>query len=82
MSRRVTGSYKKFRKKYLQAKNKEGTQHCYICGVELDFNVHPVINTSATIDHIIPLSKGGKLKDLNNIALCCYKCNCSKGDTI
>ncbi len=32
----------------------------------------------ATIDHIVPISKGGPLFDLNNIAVACGKCNHKK----
>jgi len=75
-----SGSYKRFRKRFLEAKRKEGTQYCYYCGEELLFGVHPLVNLSATIDHVKPLSKGGALRDVDNIVLACYKCNCDKGD--
>ncbi len=80
MGRNVSGSYKRFRRRYLATKNKEGIQLCEVCGRELIFGVHPTVETSATIDHIKPISKGGLLKDLDNIRLCCYQCNCDKGD--
>ena len=35
----------------------------------------------ATVDHIIPLSKGGA-EDFTNLQLLCRKCNVEKGDTI
>lgn len=34
----------------------------------------------ATIDHIIPISKGGSLLDPINFAVCCHKCNNEKSD--
>ncbi len=36
-------------------------------------------NIIATIDHIIPLSKGGDFKDPKNIRVSCGKCNSKKG---
>ena len=33
----------------------------------------------ATIDHIVPLSKGGPYFDYNNINVCCGQCNSKKG---
>ena len=75
------GSYKRFRKKFLKAKSEEGKQYCHYCGVELVFGIHPIVNESATIDHVKPLSKGGALKDVDNLVLSCYKCNCDKGDS-
>jgi len=35
---------------------------------------------AVTIDHITPLSKGGHMRDLQNLAPMCYKCNNNKGD--
>lgn len=34
------------------------------------------------IDHVIPLSKGGKEKDQGNLAFSCYECNREKSDEI
>lgn len=76
----TSGSYKRFRKRYMMLKELEGTQYCSICNEELIFGIHPPISLSATIDHIKPISKDGGLKDLDNLRLCCYKCNCDKGD--
>jgi hypothetical protein len=46
--------------------------HCHYCGVELD-------SFTATIDHKIPRSKGGK-NNKGNRVLCCRRCNTLKGD--
>ena len=59
---------------------------CYICGQKCDFNDwNPGLNRSwsagdsyPTIDHVIPISKGGK-DTLENTRLACWKCNVSKG---
>lgn len=34
-----------------------------------------------TVDHIIPVSKGGSLLDTKNMVECCYTCNNDKGIT-
>lgn len=48
---------------------------CQICGKE-------ILNMKdCTIDHIIPISKGG-LTELNNCQLAHMKCNLDKGNTI
>lgn len=53
---------------------------CYICGVK-------VIKSSnyrkdmATIDHVIPLSKGGS-HTYENVKTCCHSCNSKKRDKI
>lgn len=35
-----------------------------------------------TIDHVIPISKGGNQKAKNNMQVLCKKCNGDKGDKI
>jgi 5-methylcytosine-specific restriction endonuclease McrA len=44
---------------------------CYIC--------HDKIGN--TIDHVIPISKGGT-NDISNLRPACYQCNYEKGDKI
>lgn len=39
-------------------------------------------NKLATIDHVIPLSKGGEMWNLDNLVPACYTCNMRKGDKI
>ncbi len=36
----------------------------------------------ATIDHIIPISRGGSLFEESNIDILCYKCNQKKADKL
>ena len=46
-------------------------QVCAYCGVRLN-------SKTATADHKIPLSRGGKDRKSNTV-LCCYTCNQEKG---
>lgn len=39
-----------------------------------------LINSDATIDHIVPLSKGGSKHDPSNLVAACRSCNSSKKD--
>lgn len=54
---------------------------CYLCGKETNFSddrwgwYGP---NYPTIDHVIPLSKGGK-HSWNNVKVCCGRCNAEKG---
>ena len=55
---------------------------CAICGKPVYFSLkypHPL---SATIDHIIPISKGGHPSDINNLQLAHRSCNRQKSDKI
>lgn len=53
---------------------------CAYCGVEMDFNVRGRISPprKATIDHIVPIARGGGHVP-ENVTLCCSRCNSSKG---
>ena len=50
----------------------EKNPHCKYCNRLLEFR-------ESSLDHVIPLSKGGSNK-LSNIVLACYKCNKEKAD--
>ena len=50
---------------------KAKSQKCFYCGCELN-------DSNQTIDHIIPIAKGGT-NDINNLVRCCHECNQVKG---
>lgn len=55
---------------------------CGICGKPVDFSYkypHPL---SPTVDHIIPISKGGHPSDLSNLQLAHRCCNRQKSDKL
>ena len=52
---------------------------CHWCGAEM--SLHPLDKNFATIEHIIPLSRGG-LDNRNNMTLACITCNQKRGNTI
>ena len=55
---------------------------CGICGKPVDKTLkypHPL---SATVDHIIPLAKGGHPSDLANLQLAHFCCNRQKSDKL
>lgn len=49
--------------------------NCGICGRPVDFNKKFPDPWSATIDHIIPIQKGGDATALNNLQLAHLQCN-------
>jgi len=65
---------KKISNKVFKESLYKDTKVCFYCGLSLSFS-------DATVDHIMPLSKGG-LNNRNNVCLCCYKCNSSKGSSV
>lgn len=78
-----SGQYRLFRKKFIkQMLVENGKLNCHYCNINLITGIHPQPDNGATIDHVKPLSKGGKMYSKDNIVLCCYKCNCLKGDDI
>lgn len=55
---------------------------CAICGRPVDMSLkwpHPM---SKSIDHIIPISKGGHPSDLDNLQLAHFCCNRQKADKL
>ena len=66
---------------------RNGLGVCYICGCVTDWNDKREENGTIicgdrypSIDHIVPLAKGGK-HSWNNCALACRRCNSKKRDT-
>lgn len=59
----------------------DGIIKCEYCGKTLnpEFENH---RDSITIDHIIPVSKGGSYFDEDNLAVVCGTCNVQKGNKI
>ena len=55
------------------------SRRCHWCGVEM--SLHPLDKNFATIEHIIPLSRGG-LDNRNNMTLACITCNQERGNTM
>ena len=71
------GAYEKARAKILKTQT-----ICGICGKPVDFSLkypHPL---SPTVDHIVPVSKGGHPSDINNLQLAHRCCNRQKSDKV
>ena len=48
---------------------------CGICGKPVDFSLKFPDPMSPTIDHIIPVAKGGHPSDIDNLQLAHFYCN-------
>ncbi|MDD6230406.1 MAG: HNH endonuclease [Lactimicrobium massiliense] len=55
---------------------------CAICGKPVDFSLKFPDPMSPTIDHIIPIAKGGHPSDLANMQLAHLACNRAKSDKV
>lgn len=55
---------------------------CGICGKRVDFSLKFPDPMSPTIDHIIPVSKGGHPSDIDNLQLAHLICNRMKSDKL
>lgn len=55
---------------------------CGICGLEIDPTYKSPHPLSATVDHIIPVSKGGHPSDLSNLQAAHRYCNLRKKDKL
>ena len=53
---------------------------CGICGMPVDKTLKSPHPMSATVDHIIPVAKGGHPSDINNLQLAHRSCNRAKSD--
>jgi predicted SprT family Zn-dependent metalloprotease len=54
---------------------------CHLCNQIVDMNIKRTDKMGATIDHILPLSKGG-LDTMENVALAHWICNIRKGNRV
>jgi len=70
-------AYEKNRAKILATQNV-----CAICGKPVDKSIPSPHPLSPTIDHIIPVSKGGHPSDLANLQLAHRCCNRDKSDRL
>ena len=55
---------------------------CAICGGIVDKSLKAPHPMSASVDHIIPIAKGGHPSDINNLQLTHRACNRAKGTKI
>lgn len=55
---------------------------CGICGRPVDFSLRYPDPMSKTVDHIIPINRGGHPSDLSNLQLAHLACNLAKSDRV
>ena len=74
-----------FLTKELKEKGKLKCSYCprtdLVIGNRINFSDNNRIENLATIDHVIPLSKGGEMYNTDNMVVSCRCCNRAKGNT-
>lgn len=70
-------AFEKNRKKIMATQNV-----CAICGRPVDFGLKYPDPMSATVDHIIPINRGGHPSALENLQLAHLICNREKSDKL
>ena len=70
-------NYERNKKRIMSTQNT-----CGICGHPVDFSLKPPHPMSPTVDHIIPVAKGGHPSDIDNLQLAHWTCNRQKSDKI
>lgn len=53
---------------------------CWLCGKAIDYLAMPRTPRSFSVDHVIPLSRGGAKTDPRNLRAAHYGCNSRRGD--
>ncbi len=71
------GAFEKARQKILKTQTV-----CGICGKPVDFSYRYPHPLSPTVDHIIPVAKGGHPSDIDNLQLAHRTCNRQKADKL
>lgn len=71
------GAYEKNKRIIFKTQNT-----CGICGKPVDFNLKYPDPLSATVDHVIPVEKGGHPSDIENLQLAHWTCNRQKSDKL
>ena len=85
--RRERGEQKGYGNVSLLALEKRDNHTCYLCGTKTDRSDYRVDESGnfiagpsyPSIDHVVPLSKGGT-HDMSNVRLACCRCNAIKGN--
>lgn len=74
-----------FRNRFLKkVEKKHGTLECFYCGLKPLYKNSKITpyKYRATIDHVLPRSRGGREYDESNLVVCCAYCNHRKGDKL
>lgn len=74
---RTSSAYRKFRDEFCAPKL---GARCWLCGELIHYHQRPRHRLGPSLDHLVPLSRGGSLLDPSNARLAHYGCNCARGN--
>lgn len=60
----------------------KGKLVCAYCGRDDLKLISKITKEIATVDHVIPKSKGGAIYSLDNLVIACHNCNSNKSDKL
>lgn len=81
-----TAKFRNLKKRFQQLMlNTDDGLTCVYCGqtdLIIKYHEDPEIpqHRRFTVDHLIPVSRGGSMTDINNFIVACEKCNLEKGN--
>lgn len=74
-------TFMRYRARILRDCKEVGYINCSICGLPINISLHYPHPWSLTIDHVLPIAKGGTTKD-GNLQPAHFKCNRRKGEKL
>lgn len=74
-------AFMRYRARILRDCKEEGYINCSICGLPINLSLQYPHPWSLTIDHVIPIAKGGITND-GNLQPAHFRCNRSKGEKL
>lgn len=81
-SRKRDWRYGKVCREYKEKCRATGNSNCYFCGESIDFDLHYHNKWAFTVQHIVPVSRGGAELDEDNFAPAHRSCNAREGNRL
>jgi 5-methylcytosine-specific restriction endonuclease McrA len=80
--RKHSAAYQKAAKVFKEQCKAQGVVVCYFCGEYINMDLHHYDKWSFTVQHIVPVSRGGGVADIENMAPAHRRCNAQEGNRL